>query len=295
MNLGTLGLLACPDCGGQLAVDSRAPGKGDIKQGELVCGVCGRRYEISDGISDLTYPAELAASDQEFRDKYDVGADRYDVGLDWLFTVFDEAVRREMVDLLELTEGARVLEIGAGTGEDSIHILEGIGPSGTLIATDISRSMLEVAREKLADSTGGLELHLCNASALPFRDNEFDAAFHFGGINEFGDVRGAVAEMDRVVRPGGKVVVGDESVAPWLRRKLFGRILIKANPLYKHRPPLEKLPPTAREVRLRWLLGNAFYVIDYRVSMEQPPLDLDLPIPGKGDSLRSRFYGDGGR
>ncbi len=119
--------------------------------------------------------------------------------------------------------------------------------------------------------------------------------FHFGGINEFGELRRALDEMTRVVKPGGKVVVGDEGIAPWLRRRLTGRILVRANPLYAHRPPLDRLPVNALDVRLQWIIGNAFYVIDYRVGEGPLPVDLDLPIPGKGDSLRSRYYGDTGR
>jgi hypothetical protein len=97
--------------------------------------------------------------------------------------------------------------------------------------------------------------------------------------------------MTRVVRPGGKVVVGDEGIAPWLRRRLHGRILIRTNRLYKHRPPLELLPVDVREVRLQWLLGDAFYLIDYRVGDGPLEMDIDLPMPRKGDTLRSRFYG----
>ena len=119
----------------------------------------------------------------------------------------------------------------------------------------------------------------------------FRSVFHFGGINEFGEVGRALSEMTRVVTPGGKVVVGDEGIAPWLRRRVIGRILIRANPLYAHRPPLERLPENALDVSLHWIIGNAFYVIDYRVGDEPPPVDIDLPIPGRGDSLRSRYYG----
>jgi len=93
------------------------------------------------------------------------------------------------------------------------------------------------------------------------------------------------------VKPGGKVVIGDEGIAPWQRRRLIGRILVKANPLYAHRPPLADLPETALDVRLRWIIANAFYVIDYRVGAAPPGVELDLPIPGKGDTLRSRYYG----
>jgi len=149
--------------------------------------------------------------------------------------------------------------------------------------------MIRLACRRLANVNSPVEYFLSNVTYLPFMDGHFDAAFHFGGLNTFGDIRRALSEMTRVTRIGGKVVVGDEGVAPWLRRNRFGRILINANPLYKHRPPLECLPENAREVSLRWILGNAFYLIDYRVGDGAPPVDLDLPIPGKGDSLRSRY------
>ena len=153
--------------------------------------------------------------------------------------------------------------------------------------------MLQLARRKLAGAGGTVDFLVSNAAYLPLADASFDAAFHFGGINAFGDVRRALAEMARVVRPGGKVVVGDEGIAPWLRRKLYGRMLTNANPLYRHGPPLDRLPVGARDVRVRWLLGNAFYVIDFRVGQGPPYLDIDLPIPGKGDSLRSRYASRG--
>jgi SAM-dependent methyltransferase len=182
-----------------------------------------------------------------------------------------------------------VLEVGCGTGCDSVLIARQIGERGELFASELSSGMLRLAAAKLAAATPRIELLLCNASHLPFADETFDAVFHFGGLNTFGEKARAIEEMTRVARVGGKVVVGDEGTAPWLREKPFGRILANANPLYEHVPPLELLPESARDVRLRWIIGNAFYVIDYRRGRGLPPLDLDLPIPGKGDSLRSRW------
>jgi SAM-dependent methyltransferase len=289
VNAAALELLRCPECRSPLALDSSHGNV--VVSGAVVC-TDGDTFQIEDGIPRLVHPRTLLPSDAEFQRKYDVGADEYDEGLSWLFRAFriDEAtLRRAMVDLLELRQGALVLETGCGTGKDSEHILERIRPGGTLVAQDLSMGMLRVARGKLGDA--GVHYVLSNASYLPFADDTFDAAFHFGGINTFGELRRALEEMNRVVRAGGKVVVGDEGLAPWLRRRLFGRILVKANPLYAHRPPLELLPDTAADVRIQWILGNAFYVIDYRVADEPPFVDIDLPIPGKGDTLRSRYYG----
>ena len=290
MNSAALEILRCPACGQPLAFESS--GHDEIKSGRLTC-VCGRTFAIADGIPHLAHPPKLLPSDAEFQEKYDAGAEAYDSGLAWLFAAFrsDEAeLRKGMVDLLDLRPGVRVLETGCGTGKDSEYIRDQIRPGGRLFAQDLSLGMLKVARRKLAGGPGEVEYVLSNAAYLPFADDAFDAAYHFGGVNTFGELRRALSEMTRVVRVGGKVVVGDEGIAPWLRRRLFGRILVKANPLYAHRPPLAAIPENASEVRLQWILGNAFYVIDYRVASGPPFVDLDLPIPGKGDSLRSRYY-----
>jgi SAM-dependent methyltransferase len=198
-------------------------------------------------------------------------------------------VRGSLVDLLDIQPGARVVETGCGTGRDSRFIVDRIGRDGSLYALDISVAMLEKTRERLRGVSAPVELVHANAAHLPFADGVFDAAFHFGGINTFGDVPRALAEMSRVVRAGGKVVVGDEGIAPWLASRRYGRVLVNANALYDHSPPLDALPENAAEVRVQWILGAAFYVLDFRVGATPPFVDVDLPIPGKGDTLRSRF------
>ena len=288
-----LSVLRCPACRGTLELEAQRDDAGEVHEGALRCS-CGERWEIRDGIAGFTYPVQLKPSDEELQKRYDDGAERYDDGLEWLFRSFHEdqdAVREKLVDLLELSSGATVLDLGGGTGSDSLHITRRLGSAGRLFLLDLSSGMLRIARSKLGKPQPIVEYLLGNGTHLPFADRTFDAVFHFGGINEFAEIPRTFVEMTRVTRVGGKVVVGDESVAPWLRRKTFGRILSNANPLYKHRPPLGALPVEARDVGLRWILGNAFYVIDYRVGEGSPPLDLDLPIPGKGDSLRSRYDG----
>lgn len=222
-------------------------------------------------------------------------ADGYETYLKWLFKILYEdeySVRSQMVELLELHRGACVLEVGCGTGQDAEHIIRRIGSEGQLFTQDLSMGRVTLAKRRLRNSATPIEYGLSNAAYLPFADHTFDAVFHFGGLNTFGEKREALAEMTRVTRVGGKVVVGDESIPPWLRKSLFGKILMKYNPLYTDEPPLECLPLNARSACVRWVLGNAFYLIDYRVGEGAPRLDLDLPIPFKGDCLRSRYYGD---
>jgi len=275
-------VLRCPECG-----EPMVPGG----KGSLRCDH-DHEFHVVDGIPDLVHPRTLLPSDAEFRGKYDSGAQRYDTGMRWLFGSFyedEERVRSSMADLLRLQPGARVLEISTGSGSDSVQILRRIGSAGWLVATDLSRGMLQVAQERLRESASPISFVQCNGSYLPFADGVFDAVFHFGGINEFSERNRAIAEMARVTKIGGRVVFGDESVPPWLRETTFGRVLMNANKLYKHVPPLEALPQTARNVQMTWTLGGVFYLIAFDVGSGPPLVDLDLPIPGKGDSLRSRF------
>lgn len=278
-----LAILRCPACGRTLSLD-----------GALTCEA-GHSFEVRGDVPDLVHPPELLANDAEVQAKYDVDSEKYDSGISWMWEAFsadEDKVRSELIDLLELEPGMRVLETGCGTGQDSWRILERIGEDGTLVATDLSGGMLEVANRRLAGERASHQLLQSNGSYLPFADASFDAAYHFGGINTFDERRRAIAEMTRVVRVGGKVVFGDEGIAPWQREELIGRILINANALYAHTPPLHELPENALDVRLRWIISNAFYSVDYVVGGGPPPVNLDLPIPGKGDSLRSRYYGE---
>jgi ubiquinone/menaquinone biosynthesis C-methylase UbiE len=285
----------CPYTGGSLRLETAA---GDhVLAGRLIAPG-GRRFEIVDGIPHLFDPAAETLGDDERREHayYQEAARTYDAVMDWVFRSFyedEDTVRSRMIDLLDLKPGARVLETGAGTCRDSVHLTQRVGPHGTVYIQDLSAAMLAVGRERMAAAGfGQAEFFVGNAAHLPFPDGTFDAAFHFGGINLFTDQARAIAETARVVRVGGKVVFGDEGVAPWLRDQPHGQILMNSNRLYKYNPPIDRLPECAQDVCVRWFLGNAYYTIDFRVGDGPPKLDLDLPILGaRGGTHRTRFYG----
>lgn len=265
--------------------------KGDSTwEGELTSS--SEQYIIGEGLADLTYPKTLLPSDREFKEKYDSNASEYQAGMDWLFNVFYEEeknVRQQMAEIISAQTSDLILDIGCGTGKDAQFIFQSC-PETHIILADISCYMLKEARKNLEPYIDRTDFILCNGSYLPFADNSFDKVFHFGGINEFGDKARAIREFNRVVKPGGKIIFGDEGVAPWLANKEYGQILKKANPLYTHTPPVELLPSGAKQVKLHWLLGNAFYLIEFENSKKAPSLNLDLPIPGKrGGTLRSRY------
>lgn len=264
--------------------------------GEFLETPDGRRYPIQDGIPELLAPEsrQLAETSHDLR-YYRAQAREYDRGMEVLFRTFsaDESVVRErMTALLNVSGGVRVLETACGTGRDTAHL---VSRAGKVYATDLAREMLDVGRVRLADAgvdPAKIRLFVADAMWLPFPDHFFDAAYHFGGINLFPSVERAIAETARVVKPGGKVVFGDEGLGPWLANSEFGRILVNTNPLYRHHAPVERLPVSARDVACRWILNGAFYVVDFTVGEGEPALDIDVEFPGwRGGSHRTRYYG----
>jgi SAM-dependent methyltransferase len=228
-------------------------------------------------------------------DEYDGIADAYDGALPITFDTVcqDEmAGRKQIISKLNVAPGSTVLEVGCGTGRDTVLIAKLMGGAGTLYAQDISLRILKKCQEKLGGASLRVELARANASAIPLPDGCCDAVFHFGGLNTFTHPDRALAEMCRVTREGGRVVVGDEGVAPWLRGSLIGRVLMHNNPLYCYEPPVSRIPAAARNVGLEWVFGGVFYVIAFDVSKKDLEFNLDLPIPGRrGGTHRTRYFG----
>lgn len=234
-------------------------------------------------------------------DEYNIAnaAQIHDNALSWLFRTFKTTeldLRTNIVRRLNLRPGHRVLITAAGAGNDIPFITDALGESGEVYAQDYSKEMLlwgeRRAREQHRAAGVTLYFSVGDASRLPFRSDFFDAALHFGGINLFPDKRLAIEEMDRVVRPGGRIVIGDEGVAPWLKGTEQAKILIHNTPLYAHDAPLELLPVTAREVDLSWEFSNSFYVLSFTASRDPLPFDIDVPHVGRrGGSMRTRFFG----
>lgn len=223
----------------------------------------------------------------------------HDNSLRWVFATFESdetTLRNNLVARLQLAQGHRVLVTGAGAGNDLPYLVRSLGGQGEIYAQDIAQEMIlsGAERHRVESAKSSVELHfsVSDATNLPFADDYFDAAYHFGGINLFPDIRKGIAEMNRVVRPGGKVVIGDEGVAPWLMDSEYGKMLIRNNSLYACEVPLHLLPESARSVRLSWELSNCFYVIEFSVSDRTPPINIDVAHMGtRGGSIRTRYFG----
>lgn len=290
-----------PADGGVLTIENADGAGSEVVTGALV-SASGERFTIENGIPNLLWPKTLAGIEEATKEDYDKVADEiYDRAMEWQFASFfedEEQVREILIDLIEPRLGMRVLEVGCGTGRDSHRLARRLGPGGVLHMQDLSPRMLDVCRDRmtaLADRQQiecKLEYSVSSATALPYPDDYFDAVFHFGGFNQFGDLKRGASEMTRVVKQGGRVMYGDEAVAPWLKGTEFDGIVTTNNPLFRADIPLDTLPASARDVTVRWVIANCFYAIAFTKGDGPPKLDLDrMHAGGRGGSMRTRYFG----
>lgn len=112
----------------------------------------------------------------------------------------------KMLEMAGITGGQRVLDIAAGAGEQSITTAKKVGPSGYVLATDISSNILEYAKQ-MAQQAGvnNIETKVMDGENLTLKDETFDAVISRVGLIYFPDQQRALKEMLRVLKPGGKV------------------------------------------------------------------------------------------
>jgi demethylmenaquinone methyltransferase / 2-methoxy-6-polyprenyl-1,4-benzoquinol methylase len=111
--------------------------------------------------------------------------------------------RERAADLAAVGPGDRVLDVATGTGDLAIELAGRVGAGGEVVGMDFSEGMLELARKKAP----GIRFEAGTALALDYADGEFAAATVGFGARNFSDLPAGLAEMRRVVRPGGRVVV----------------------------------------------------------------------------------------
>lgn len=115
--------------------------------------------------------------------------------------------RARAADLARVGPGSRVLDVASGTGDLAIELARRVSPGGEVLGSDFSENMLAIGREKAARRSLDVRFEWADALDLPYPDGSFDAATVGFGARNFSDLRRGLAEMARVVRPGGRVVV----------------------------------------------------------------------------------------
>lgn len=162
-------------------------------------------------------PTEVAAMFDEVAERYDLTNDLLALGQTRLW-------RRAVVNAVGARPGERVLDLAAGTGTSSAPMA---ARGATVVPCDFSQGMLAVGRRREPD----LPFVAGDALRLPFADASFDAVTISFGLRNTADPLAALAEMARVTRPGGRLVVCEFS-HPWFGpfRTIYSRYLMGALP-----------------------------------------------------------------
>ena len=141
-------------------------------------------------------------------------ASNYDLMNDLMSLGLHRWWKRFTVELSGVRAGSRVLDVASGSGDLALAYTRRAGPTGQVWMTDINAAMLEVGRDKLIDAGYFPPLALCDAERLPFPADTFDCVSVAFGLRNMTHKDRALAEMTRVARPGGRVVVLEFS-KPW--------------------------------------------------------------------------------
>jgi demethylmenaquinone methyltransferase / 2-methoxy-6-polyprenyl-1,4-benzoquinol methylase len=146
-------------------------------------------------------------------------ASRYDVMNDLMSGGLHRAWKAYTVAVANLQGGERVLDIAAGTGDLTLAFSKKVGPTGLVLHTDINEAMLRVGRDRLIDKGVITPSLITDAEALPFKSEQFDLVSVAFGLRNMTHKDRALAEMARVLRPGGRLLVLEFSqIAPPLRK-----------------------------------------------------------------------------
>jgi demethylmenaquinone methyltransferase / 2-methoxy-6-polyprenyl-1,4-benzoquinol methylase len=148
-------------------------------------------------------PRSGTLTEPQVRAMFDRIAGFYDVMNTVMTAGLHHRWRSRAADLAALGAGDSALDVACGTGDLAIELSQRVGSDGEVIGSDFAQEMLERARVKAP----ALQWDLGNALDLPYASNRFDAATVGFGARNFSDLDRGLAEMARVVKPGGRVVV----------------------------------------------------------------------------------------
>jgi demethylmenaquinone methyltransferase/2-methoxy-6-polyprenyl-1,4-benzoquinol methylase len=166
------------------------------------------------------------------RGVFDSVASKYDLMNDLMSAGLHRLWKAYTVTVANLKEGDRALDIAGGTGDLALAFAGKVGKTGRVVHTDINEAMLRVGRDRLLDAGVVLPTVVCDAEQLPFPDGHFDLVSVAFGLRNMTHKEAALAEMCRVLRPGGRLLVLEfskvapplEGVYDWYSFKVLPRL-----------------------------------------------------------------------
>jgi len=155
------------------------------------------------------------------RGVFDSVAPKYDLMNDLMSAGLHRAWKAYTVMVADVRPGMSVLDIAGGTGDLAMAFAPKVGPLGTVVHTDINAAMLSEGRNRLLDAGLVLPTTVCDAESLPFPDARFDRITVAFGLRNMTRKDRALVEMNRVLKPGGKLLVLEFSKVAKPLEKLY--------------------------------------------------------------------------
>ena len=207
------------------------------------------------------------------RGVFDSVASKYDVMNDLMSGGLHRAWKAYTVMVANLKEGDQVLDIAGGTGDLSMAFSKKVGASGTVVHTDINEAMLRVGRDRLTDKGIFLPTLVCDAEKLPFPDNHFNLVSVAFGLRNMTHKDAALKEMNRVLKPGGKLLVLEfskvakplEKVYDWYSFNILPKMgsMVAGDPdSYRYLAESIRMHPSQEDLKTL-MQGAGFGHVDY--------------------------------
>jgi ubiquinone/menaquinone biosynthesis C-methylase UbiE len=232
---------------------------------EALIGNSGERFPIRKGIPAFLKPEDLTGDNGKYNQLYETIGGFYD-DIQRVVGAFRglelDSYFENYMSLLEVKPGDSVLETSVGTGLNFKYLPHGAKLSGL----DLSPEMLTNCQNNLRRWQMEADLYLGNAESLPFADSSFDVVFTCGGFNFFSDRAKAIREMIRVAKPGGHLMIEDET-------EEYVKSTYEKSPItrsfYSNRKqvvtiPIDLVPPEMEDIHVEMLKDGKFYAITFR-------------------------------
>ena len=207
------------------------------------------------------------------RGVFDSVASRYDVMNDLMSVGMHRAWKAYTVLVANVKEGQQVLDIAGGTGDLALAFAPRVGASGRVVHTDINEAMLLEGRNRLLDAGVSLPTLVCDAEHLPFADAHFDVVTVAFGLRNMTHKDAALREMNRVLKPGGKLLVLEfskvarplEKIYDWYSFKVLpklGKLVANDDSSYQYLAESIRMHPDQEALKAMMLKGG-FGHVDY--------------------------------
>ena len=207
------------------------------------------------------------------RSVFDSVAPKYDVMNDLMSMGLHRVWKAYTVLVANVKEGQQVLDIAGGTGDLALAFAPKVGATGRVVHTDINEAMLREGRNRLLDAGVCLPTVVCDAEHLPFADARFDVVTVAFGLRNMTHKDMALREMNRVLKPGGKLLVLEfskvakplEKIYDWYSFKVLpkiGKLVANDDASYQYLAESIRMHPSQEELKVL-MKNTGFGHVDY--------------------------------